>query len=176
MGRILKPLRWSIRPADAKDSAAWARLRHALWPEDSERAHRQEIERYFAGAAREPLAVFLAEVAGENGAEVAGLIELSLRAYAEGCDSSPVGYVEGWYVLPRWRRRGLGRALLRAGEDWARARGCRETASDTEAGNRRSRRAHLRAGYTEVGTVVCFRRVLRPLRRARRPISGAAKT
>lgn len=147
-------------------------MRQALWPDATVRTHRREIDRFFAGTAREPLAVFVAEAESARGAtELVGFVELSLRAYAQGCETSPVGYVEGWFVAPEWRRQGLGTALLRAGERWARARGCREMASDTEPGNRRSRHAHRAAGYDETGTVVCFRRVLRSQAGAQRRLS-----
>ncbi len=39
-------------------------------------------------------------------------VELSLRAYAEGCQSDNVAYVEGWYVAPEARGRGVGRARV----------------------------------------------------------------
>ena len=38
---------------------------------------------------------------------------------AHGCQSSPVGYIEAWYVDPDVRRQGYGHALLAAAEGWA---------------------------------------------------------
>lgn len=43
-----------------------------------------------------------------------GFVEASLRPYAEGCDTRPVGYLEGGYVAPEWRGQGIGRALVEA--------------------------------------------------------------
>jgi len=43
-----------------------------------------------------------------------GFVEVSLRPYAEGCDTRPVGYLEGGYVAPEWRGQGIGRALVEA--------------------------------------------------------------
>src|SRR5688572_31355457 len=46
----------------------------------------------------------------------AGFIELGLRTYAEGCESSPVPFIEGWYVDADARGTGLGAALVRSAE------------------------------------------------------------
>lgn len=102
--------------------------------------------------------VFLAE---RDDGSVTGFVEAGSRPYADGCDTSPVGYVEAWYVDPDFRRGGYGRALLQAAEDWARAQGYREMASDALLENLVSHAAHQRAGYEEVGRVVQFRKVLR---------------
>jgi aminoglycoside 6'-N-acetyltransferase I len=68
--------------------------------------------------------------------------------------------VEAWYVDADVRRLGYGRALLAAAEGWARARGYREMASDTQLDNEVSRRAHLRSGYAEVDRIIQFRKLL----------------
>jgi len=106
-----------------------------------------------------PQAVFVA-VRPEGG--LGGFLEASLRTYAEGCDSSPVGYIEGWYVDPDLRRQGVGRALLRAAEAWARAQGCQEMASDCRLDNEASWRAHLALGYEEAERLIHFRKRLEP--------------
>lgn len=92
--------------------------------------------------------------------DVVGFAEVSLRAVAEGCRHTPVGYLEGWYVASGWRGRGIGRRLVEAAEGWALARGCREMASDTELDNTASQAAHARLGYEEVERVVLFRKAL----------------
>jgi len=147
----------TIRPATRRDSGAWLRLRHALWPDASESEHRAEIDRFFAGLAREPLAVLLAEDGAEG---VLGLAELSIRPGAEGCTSDRVAYLEGWFVVPEARRRGVGRALVAAAEQWGRDQACTEFASDTQSDNRVSAAAHQALGFIEVGSVRCFRKGL----------------
>jgi aminoglycoside 6'-N-acetyltransferase I len=90
-----------------------------------------------------------------------GFIEGSIRGdYVNGTETSPVGFVEGVYVTPAWRRKGVARALFAAIGDWARARGCRELASDALLDNVASQRAHLALGFKETERVVYFARKL----------------
>jgi aminoglycoside 6'-N-acetyltransferase I len=147
----------TVRSATPTDRDRWLRLRHALWPEGSEAEHREEIARFFAGRARTPLAVLLAEDAAGH---AIGFAELSIRAYAEGCRTDRVAYLEGWFVVPAARSRGVGRALIAAAEGWARAQGCAELASDAEADTKLGATAHRALGFTEVGLVRCFRKDL----------------
>lgn len=91
---------------------------------------------------------------------LAGFVEAGSRPYAEGCESSPVGYVEAWYIDGDVRRQGYGRALLQAAEDWARTQGYREMASDALLDNEISHRAHTASGYAEVERIVTFRKEL----------------
>src|SRR5207244_13259137 len=85
-----------------------------------------------------------------------GFVELSLRPWAEGCGTSPVGYIEAWYVDPDVRRRGIGRALFAAGEAWARERGCTEMGSDAELWHVVSQAAPRALGYREDVRTVAF--------------------
>ena len=147
----------TVRPATPSDAAAWLELRHALWPDGSQAEHREAIDRFFAGDAQEPLAVLLAE---DGAGRQVGLAELSIRPYAEGCQGDRVAYLEGWFVVPGARGRGVGRALIAAAEDWGREQGCREFASDAEPDNDVSAAAHHAVGFVKVGLVRCFRKEL----------------
>jgi aminoglycoside 6'-N-acetyltransferase I len=89
-----------------------------------------------------------------------GFVEVGTRPYAEGCDSSPVGYVEAWYVEPALRRRGFGARLIAAAADWTRARGMSELASDALLDNAVSIDAHRALGFAEIERIVCFRKRL----------------
>lgn len=86
----------------------------------------------------------------------AGFISLSLRAWAEGCDSTPVPYVEGWWVEAENRRRGLGRALMVAAENWCRENGYSELGSDADLTNNGSLRAHAALGFEPAARVQFF--------------------
>jgi aminoglycoside 6'-N-acetyltransferase I len=145
----------SIRLVESSEFEEWARMRAALWPDCSPEEHQQEMAAILQNS-RE--AVFVS--VGPDG-RLQGFLEASLRCdYVEGCTTKPVGYIEGWYVVPEFRRQGIGRALVAVAEEWARSRGCREMASDAEIGNLASQAAHERLGYLEAGRIVHFRKEL----------------
>ena len=154
-----------IRPAQSDDRIAWLGLRRQLWPDGTEPQHAADISRFFDTPRRGPGAmpeqVFIAVLIGKV-TQVVGFAEVSRRAYAEGCETSPVGFLEGWYVIAARRRQGIGRALVDASEAWARANGCREFASDAVADNALSATAHRALGFEEVEVIRCFRKDLIP--------------
>ena len=145
-----------IRPATDRDRDIWAHMRQALWP-SKPGEHGREIARYFEGEAKEPLEVLLAF--DEQGRAI-GFIELSIRAYAEGCKTDRVAFVEGWYVEPVARRNGVGAALIDAAQTWVRSQGCVELGSNAEVDNLESGAAHRGVGFTETGIVRCFMKSL----------------
>ena len=103
----------------------------------------------------------MAFVAYGDGGEPIGFIEASLRSdYVNGTSSSPVGFIEGLYVVERARGRGVGRALVQAAERWAREHGCREMASDVLLENESGHAAHRALGFEETDRVVYFRKNL----------------
>jgi aminoglycoside 6'-N-acetyltransferase I len=147
------------RPATKADAEAWLAMRVALWPDASEDQLRLEVARYFVvhGEPLLPHQVFVAERDGK----IVGILELSLRPNADGCDSSPVPFIEGWYVAPESRRRGVGGALVSAAEQWALDNGYSEMASDALLANVESERAHKALGFDEVERAIRFRKALR---------------
>jgi aminoglycoside 6'-N-acetyltransferase I len=143
----------TIREIVESDRGHWVRLREALWP-GSLSDHDAETRKYFENQLKAPI-ILVAEADGR----LVGFLDY--RKYAPGCRSSPVPFIEGWYVEPALQRRGIGRALVEAAEVHARAAGHHEIASDAELENTNSLAAHLALGYEEVERVVCFRRSLR---------------
>lgn len=140
-----------IRPYAPADFAEWRRLRFALWPDQS----RDEMAWW---SARRDATTLVAARDGDGG--LAGFAEVSERATAEGCETSPVAYLEGWYVDPDVRGQGVGAALVRAAEAWALARGLREIASDAEIDNVASQSAHRALGFAEVDRAVHYRKAI----------------
>jgi aminoglycoside 6'-N-acetyltransferase I len=148
-----------VRLATARDVEALADLRVALWPEGTREEHAADAAAIVAGrpASTMPLVIYVAEV----DRLVAGFVEVGLRSHAEGCDTRrPAGFIEGWFVVPRERGRGVGRALIAAAEAWCRGQGCTELASDTWHDNDASIRAHQALGFEVVERTVCLRKAL----------------
>ena len=147
----------NIRPVQPFDAAEWLRLRMALWPESSPDKEASEIALFFSMPPLPPLpALHAAFVCERPEGGLCGMAEASLRSYADGCESAPAAYLEGWYVDSDVRGRGIGRALVVAVEGWARAQGCRELASDASPDNIISQAAHARLGFRETGRAVQF--------------------
>ncbi len=137
-----------LKPGDSSVTS-YARLRSEMW--DIEPAkNEEEVQGQLSD--QEHWAVFIA--CSEDAC--VGFLEVWLREYAEGADTSPVGYLEGWFVEPEYRCKGIGRMLVEAGENWARKQGCSEMASDAAVDNVGGIHAHLQLGYAEVDRIVCF--------------------
>ncbi len=145
-----------VRQARIGDRSALASARADLWPEATREQHDAELSEMLTHAANTSDILV-----AESGAEVVGFVEVSLRSHADGCDPrQPVIFIEGWYVLPAFRRRGVGRALIAAAEDWGRARGCIEMASDTWIDHEVSQRAHEAIGFSVVDRCVHYKKTL----------------
>jgi aminoglycoside 6'-N-acetyltransferase I len=144
-----------IRECLPAERGAWLDMRERLWPDHT----REELSREQAEILGDPARTGVLVAVRPDG-ELAGFVEVSLRDWAEGCETRPVGYVEAWYVEPAERRAGLGRRLIEAAERWALARGCTEMGSDADLANDVSHAAHRALGYVEVGRSVLFRKKL----------------
>ena len=129
-------------------------MRDGLWPGTSAERHCAEMAAYRSNAAR------AVSVADRGDGRLGGFLEMGERPAADGCDASPVAYIEGWYVDPDLRRSGVGRALARAAEHHATSGGYREIASDCVLTNHVSLAAHLALGYEEVERLIHFRKTL----------------
>jgi len=145
----------TVRPARPDDKPEWLRMRRLLWPDSDEAEFLEEMDKTLANAAEQP--VFIALRADQR---PGGFLEGGTRKYAEGCETSPVGFIEGWYVDEDLRRKGVGGALVRAMEDWAREQGLTEIASDTWLDNETSISAHKSLGYVEMERLVHFAKKL----------------
>jgi aminoglycoside 6'-N-acetyltransferase I len=143
-----------VRPYRDADWAEWLRMSRALFPAESDESLTSGMRDF---RARRDAEVFVVD---RGDGRLAGFIEAGSRPYADGCETSPVGYVEAWFTDEDVRRRGLGRDLLAVAEDWARARGYSEMASDALIDNVVSHQAHAAAGYAEVERLVVFRKQL----------------
>ena len=144
-----------IRRYEKTDRAEWLRMRDALWPGLSHVEAEKDADTWLA---RADAVVFVAQVLQE--AELRGFAEAGERTYADGCDTSPIAFLEGWFVEPSSRGQGFGAALVQAVEAWARERGYSELASDCLLENTGGQEAHEVAGFVEVERSVKYRKLL----------------
>lgn len=142
-----------IRKATLSDSLVLAQLASRMWTHDP-----AELEPEFAVLTQsKEAACFLAF----DDQTAIGFAQCQLRHdYVEGCETSPVCFLEGIYVAQEHRKTGIAKALLTACEDWARSVGCTEFASDCEIDNQSSLSWHLKAGFEEVGRTIWFNKKL----------------
>jgi len=149
-----------VRQANVSDSAEIAEMCALLWPDATAAEHRIEIEQLLKTkmCGTLPSTIFVSD--DVNG-RITGFLLVDLRSHADGCNPTrPVGFVEGWFVLEEHRRRGIGSAMMRAAEDWARSLGCKEMASDTWIDERNSLKAHQALGFEVVDRCIHFRKSL----------------
>lgn len=129
-------------------------MRCKLWPDTTEQEHQREMQIF---SARANYLVWIAE--SEEG-DIAGFLEAQTCNRADGCLSDSILFIEGWWVEENFRRRGVGHALMRTAEAWAREHGCQELASDTWLDNEESHAAHLSFGFEEVDRNITYMKTL----------------
>ena len=129
-------------------------MRAALWPDEDPSELYADVEDLLADPTQ---AAFVAE---RDDGRLCGFAEASVRRYANSNDESPCAFLEGWWVDADVRRTGVGRALLAAVEDWARAHGFTELGSDALLDNTLGHQVHRALGFEERERVVYFRKWL----------------
>lgn len=146
-----------IVPACADHLAAWGEMRFALWPWDSPAEHAAAAKADYLSGSPDRAAFIVRDDAGSPVA----FAEAALRRdYVEGCNTSPVAFLEGIYVAPAARLQGLARQLSDTVAAWGRARGANEFASNALIDNTASHAFHAALGFAETERVVFFRKEL----------------
>jgi aminoglycoside 6'-N-acetyltransferase I len=146
-----------IAPGSDKHLETWARLRTELWPDGTFDVHREDLKRLFLSGTAEATA-FLAI---DDADGIAGFAEATLRHdFVNGCSSSPVLFLEGIYVRPQARRKGVARLLCAAVAKWGKAKGCTEFGSDALLDNVESQAFHQALGFGEAERVIFFHKTL----------------
>ena len=143
-----------IKEAKKADCAVLAELALHMWHDHTLRDLQDEFEQLTEA---EDASCFI-KYAGNI---PVGFAQCSLRRdYVEGTRTSPVGYLEGIFVLEAYRHRGFAKELLLRCEAWSKEKHCSEFASDCELGNDDSLRFHLAMGFTEANRIICFQKKL----------------
>ena len=141
-----------VREATPEDAEKWAGFRLALWPDEPLAELAADVRHFFDKGTPLIAAGFLAW----EGDEPVGFLELSVRPYVPGADHVSAPFIEGWFVDPGWRGKGVGRALVEAAEGWARSRGFTQLGSDALMENVASAEAHEALGFRTVEMLRSF--------------------
>jgi len=147
--------RMTIAPIQDDEAPDWGEMRLRLWPDCTPADNARDVADFRSGASALRL-VLMARMDGL----AAGFAEVSERNVVDGAGNAPAAYLEGWYVEPQFRGRGVGGALVAAAAAWARQAGFGFLGSDAELHNSASQRAHEALGFQDQGRVVNYLMVL----------------
>jgi len=146
-----------IRKVTLADVDGWVDLRAQLWPD----ATVQDLKNEAVAMLGDVAGGVVAFVAVNSDGSVRAFAEAALRRdYVNGCETSPVAFLEGIYVRPEDQKRGLGRQLFNTVLSWAREQKCTELASDALLQNEMSQAFHKAIGFQETERVVYFRKLI----------------
>lgn len=140
-----------IQKIKKEDFDAWLKMGLLLWPKHSTDELKKEFQDILKSKIEETF------ICKEDKCNYAGFINISLRyEYVPGAKSSPVGYVEGIFVKEQYRKKGIAKKLIDAGEEWAKSKHCKEMGSDVELHNKLSQVFHKKLGFKEDDILVHF--------------------
>ncbi|MFG6495108.1 GNAT family N-acetyltransferase [Fictibacillus sp. UD] len=121
-----------------------------LWPDNNSDELKEEFAQLLSSHKDKVLLCL-------NDDEPIAFIHVSLRIdYVEGSRSSPTGFVEGIYVKPEYRRKGISNKLIAEGERWLKTKGCKQIGSDIELTNDTSYHFHTSVGFIETNRLIAF--------------------
>lgn len=141
-----------IKVANKNDSKTLAQMARKIWDNDSVEELEEEFNDFVENS---DIVSFIKYMNGK----AVGFANVSIRYdYVEGCETSPVGYLEGIYVEDCYRNNNFARELVIACEDWVKNKGIKEFASDCELTNLDSLAFHLAIGFKEANRIICFKK------------------
>lgn len=141
-----------IKSATKSEARILAELAIQMWNDNTV----MELEKEFADLTQSDKAVCFIKYV-ENIA--VGFAQCQIRTdYVEGTETSPVGYLEGIFIVETYRHNGYAKELLKECEKWAKDKKCSEFASDCELDNIDSLRFHMAMGFAETNRIICFKK------------------
>ncbi|HKX57382.1 MAG TPA: GNAT family N-acetyltransferase [Xanthomonadales bacterium] len=144
-----------IRCTNDAGDRDWLELRGEFFPEDFPGEHQQFLE------SLERQGRFTAFIAHAGNGVAMGFAEVAIRQdFVNGCQHRPALFLEGIFVRPQFRGRGIAHALCAAAEEFGARQGCHEFASDVFIDDHASLAAHLALGFAETERVVYFRKTI----------------
>jgi len=143
-----------IKLLDEASLDAWLKLRSQLWPDNSCEEQMREGQHILSCPDR-----YVSFLGIDHKGRIIGFADATVRHdYVNGCESSPVVYLEGIFVIPEQRCRGIAKRLTTAIQDWGLTKGCSEMASDAPLNNHVSHQMHQALGFKETERVVFFKK------------------
>jgi aminoglycoside 6'-N-acetyltransferase I len=139
-----------IREATEEDFGEWLRMRILLYPDCKKEELLAEIQKIFRDRTLSDELDYTILVHEREKGHLGGFVETSLRLSVPFCHTSPVGFIESFYVDVGLRKRGIGRRLLEESEKWAKHKGCTEMAVDTNAWRKENPQNYRALGFMEV--------------------------
>ncbi|HET6565038.1 MAG TPA: GNAT family N-acetyltransferase [Xanthomonadales bacterium] len=144
-----------IRCTEDPTDRDWLQLRGEFFPEDYPGEHQQFLQNLGEQGR------FTAFIAQDEDGSALGFAEVAIRYdYVNGCQHRPALFLEGIFVRPGNRGRGIARALCAAAEKFGAGRGLHEFASDVLIDDLNSLAAHAALGFEETERVVYFRKTI----------------
>ena len=144
-----------IKLSDQSDCVILAELAMRLWHGHSQ----AELEQEFVQLTSSPDAACFIKYKDNK---PVGFAQCQLRHdYVEGTSTTPVGYLEGIFILDEYRHCGYAKELLSFCEKWASEKNCTEFASDCEIDNYDSLNFHLATGFEVAGRIICFKKMIK---------------
>lgn len=144
----------TIRELKKTDFQQWSALRTLLWPDCPITETEEAFHSYFTKTRNKKQKIL---VAGNDAGNLVAFLEGAIRSdYVEGADTSPVGYVEGIFVVTEYRKRGSGQSLVDQFSSWVKSKNITEMGSDCDLDNMDSLHFHIAIGFKEVSRYIHF--------------------
>ena len=141
-----------IREMTITDAPALAAMAFKIWDSDD----KDELEKEFIDMTHDKESTCFIKFIG---VKAIGFANASLRHdYVEGCETTPVAYLEAIYVDEEHRHLGYAKDLVNKCEEWGREQGAKEFASDCILTNTDSYKFHIAIGFNEVNRIICFKK------------------
>lgn len=139
--------------ADIKNIDDWVKLTHMLFPDENYGEFKKTYMDYLNNIGKQREIGYLFQKDNKNVA----FMNISIRNdYVNGCDTSPVVFIESIYVLPEYRKMGIARELIKTAEEFAKEKGILQIASDCLIDNIDSELFHKSCGFKETERVIYF--------------------
>jgi aminoglycoside 6'-N-acetyltransferase I len=141
-----------IRLVGPEDHKEWIRMRADLWPNCPYEEHLSETSAMIESKVIDKELSWVIFVYEREEGHLGGFIEVSEKVVEKGFLTNPIPYIEGWYMDPDLRGKGIGKSLVEKTEEWARLEGFTEIGSDADLDNDLSIAIHKWLGYQVIGS------------------------